>query len=229
VNKNIIQELLNNFIQGKKKFSSLYKIYGFRETINLISKNILLIENVCRLDKDIAIPVRTVIPKIPLSVDHYSKGFDIDNWEGRKELLNLRGDYGLEVFRNRFERGDYLFVGYSEGEFVGYIWIEFPPVTESGYELEIFEAFTYDGWTFEKFRGKGIFAAIQQSIIKYVRECRPDIRNIVTHVATWNKASLSGDQRAGYKIVGIERTIVLFGIHRKQRLNKKIPQELIFN
>ena len=70
---------------------------------------------------------------------------------------------------------------------------------------------------------------IQQAIINHVRKNRPDIQNIVTHVATWNKASLSGDQKAGYIIIRLERTIVVFGIHKKQILDKKIPPELIMH
>jgi RimJ/RimL family protein N-acetyltransferase len=215
--------------QGKRKFVSLYPIYGLWSTLQQISKNILLIEPVYRLDKDLNLHDIPITPRIPLSVGFYSKGFDIDNWDGRKEILNIRGNYGIEIFKNRLERGDYLFVGYSNREFVGFVWIEFPPVTEAGYALKYNEAYTYDGWTFEKFRGNGILPAIQQSITNYVRDYHPDIKNIVTHVANWNKASLSGDQKAGYRIVRQEQTIVFWGIHRKQIMDRTVLPKLFIN
>jgi hypothetical protein len=164
-----------NIQQGKRKFVSLYQIYGLWSTLKQISRNIFLLEAVCRLEKELNLHDISVTPKIPLSVGFYSKSLDIDNWDGRKEILNIRGNYGIEIFKNRLERGDYFFVGYSNREFVGFVWIEFPPVTEAGYALKNNEAYTYDVWTFEKFRGNGIFLAIEQSITNYVRDYRHDI------------------------------------------------------
>jgi hypothetical protein len=218
-----------NSQQGRRKFVSLYPIYGLWRTLQQISRNIFLIEPVYRLDKDLNLHDIPVTPRIPLRVGFCSKGFDIDNWDGRNKILNLRGNYGIEIFINRLERGDYLFVGYSNREFVGFVWIEFPPVTEAGYMLKYNEAYTYDGWTFEKFRGNGILPAMQQSIINYVRDYQPDIKNIVTHVANRNKASLSGDQKVGYRIVRQERSIVFLGIHRKHILDKIVPPKLFIN
>ncbi|MBK6710278.1 MAG: hypothetical protein IPG51_08100 [Chloroflexi bacterium] len=226
---NLPARIIKNFQEGKRKFVSLYQIYGLRGTLERIWKNVILIETVCRLDKDVALPDPFVEPKIPLDMEIYSKGFDLNNWAGKKEILELRGQHGLEQFAKRFNRGDLCFAAYSNGNFVGFIWIEFPPVTEAGYSLKTNEAYTYDGWTFEAFRGNRTMPVIQQAIINHVRKNRPDIQNIVTHVATWNKASLSGDQKAGYIISRLERTIVVFGIHKKQILDKKIPPELIMH
>ena len=70
---------------------------------------------------------------------------------------------------------------------------------------------------------------LQQAAMNDVRKHRPDIHILVTHIATWNKPSLSGDQRAGYKITRMELSIVLFGYHRKFGLAKPIPTELVMN
>jgi hypothetical protein len=215
--------------QGLRKFGSLYPIYGFWGTLSQLWKNLFFFEKVCRLDKLLEIADKPVQCKVPLEIEVYGKGFELENWPGKREILNLRGPYGLEQFEKRLERGDLCFAAYSNREFTGFIWLELPPVSEAGYPLLKDEAFTFDGWTFENFRGKRIFSVIQQAINDYVRENRPDIRNIVTHVATWNKSSLSGDQRAGYRIVRLELTMVLFGFHRKLILKEPVPADLIMH
>jgi RimJ/RimL family protein N-acetyltransferase len=121
-------------------------------------------------------------------------------------------------FRERLERGDILFCAYWNGQFVGFVWLELPPVVDAGYALLEHEAYTHDGWTFEPYRGKRVLPAIQQAIFHYLRQNRSDIRNVVTHVATWNKASLAGDQRAGYRVTGHELSLIAFGYHWKIRL-----------
>lgn len=213
--------------QGRRKFDSLYPIYGLWGTIQQLWKNFFFFEEVCRLDKLLEVLDIPVKPLCPMDVKVYRQGFDLENWSAKQKVLEIRGQYGLEQFRKRFERGDLCFAGYSNGELVGFVWLELPPVTEAGYSLLSNEAFTHDAWTFEKFRGKRAFSVLQQAINNHVRANRPDIQNIVTHVATWNKASLSGDQRAGYKITRLELTIVILGFHRKLILKKPIPADLI--
>jgi len=224
-----IGRIINNFHEGKRRFVSFFPIYGLWGTLKQIRKNIFLIEHICRLDKNVNIPDLRVDPRIPINIEVNSKDSNLKNWPGKKKILAIRGDYGLEQFEKRFENGDLCFMAYSNGEFVGFIWIEFPPVLRAGYTLEINEAYTYDGWTFEEFRGNRTMPVIQQAITNFVREKRTDIKNIVTHVAPWNKASLSGDQRAGYIITRIERIIIIMGIHKKQILDVEIPSELVMH
>lgn len=227
--KGIVQKLFSNAKQGRRKFVSLYRAHGLVEAIKLIWNNVLLVETVCRLEKDLTVPNKQVEPRIPVDIEVLDKSFDLQNWQGRKEILKLRDEYGIEQFHMRLERGDLCFAAYSKGEFTGFVWLEFPPGSEAGYPLKMHEAYTYDGWTFDDFRGKRILPAIQQAIMKYVREHRKEIRDLVTHVAVWNKPSLSGDQRAGYIIQCLERTIMVLGVHRKQRLNRVIPSDLIMH
>ena len=225
----IFQQIILNAAQGKRKFTSLYDIYGLWGAIKYISKNLLFIETVCRLDKNLHEAEKIVHPKIPIKIGILKKGLILDEWNGKEDILSIRGIYGLEQFAKRFNRGDLCFVAYSHDDFAGFVWVEFPPVTEAGYSLQSAEAFTYDGWTFEKFRGNRVLPVLQQAIFAYVRVNRPDICSIATHVAIWNKASLSGDQRAGYKITRLERTIVLLGFHKKVPLNREIPNDLIMH
>ncbi len=227
--RNIFQRVISNAIQGRRKFTSLYQIYGIRSTLKQVRKNLLLLETTCRLDKDLSTSEVPIKSKIPLRIEVLSKGLNLNHWEGRKKILQIRGEYGLVQFSKRFERGDLSFAAYSNGKFTGFIWIEFPPVTEAGYSLLHDEAYTYDAWTFDKFRGNRVMPFIQQSIFNHLRRERKDIRNIVTHVATWNKASLSGDQRAGYIITRLELIIVIFGFHRKLISNKEVPRDLIMH
>jgi len=225
----ILQKLFRNAKQGGRKFVSLYRAHGLVEAIRLIWNNVLLVETVCRMEKDLSVPDIQVESRIPLNIEVLDKGFDLQNWHGRKEILKIRDKYGLDQFQMRLERGDLCFAAYSNGEFSGFIWLEFPPGVEAGYSLNMHEAYTYDGWTFENFRGKRVFPVIQQTIMDYVRDHHKEIRSLVTHVATWNKSSLSGDQLAGYVIQYLERTIMILGVHRKQRLNRVVPSDLIMH
>jgi hypothetical protein len=61
----------------------------------------------------------------------------------------------------------------------------------------------------------------------WARKNRPDLHTLVTHVATWNMPSLVADQKAGYVIMRLERTVVLFGYHRKMILKQLVPAEII--
>jgi len=195
----------------------------------LIWKNIFLLETVCRLEKDLSIPDKKVEPAIPLDIEIVSNRLGVENWPWVGKIHAIRGDYGVEQFHNRFGRGDLCFAASSEGIFVGFVWLEFPPGAEAGYPLYPEEAYTYDGWVFENYRGKRALPYIQQAIMDYVRAHHKDIRRLVTHVATWNKYSLFGDQRAGYIVRRLERTVMIFGIHTKQILDRDIPVDVIMH
>jgi hypothetical protein len=225
----IVHRLLRNAAQGKRKFISLYRVRGLGEALQATWRNVFFIETVCRLEKDLAIPDPPVMPAVPLHIETLSNASDLTTWQGQKEILALRGEYGMQQFHARLKRGDLCFTACAEGRFAGFVWLEFPPGNEAGYPLQPHEAYTYDGWTFENFRGKRVLPAIQQAIMTYVRTYHRDIRTLVTHVAVWNKPSLSGDQRAGYIILRLERTFMILGVHRKQVLSAKIPAELLMH
>lgn len=223
----LIQRLARNAAQGKRKFTSLHRAYGLRVAFHATWRNIFFIETVCRLEKDLATPEAPVTPVIPLTIQILSSETNLETWQGQKEIFSLRGEYGREQFHIRLQRGDLCFAAYSEGRLAGFVWLEFPPGNEAGYPLQPHEAYTYDGWTFDNFRGKRVLPAIQQSIMGYVRAHHANIQTLVTHVAVWNKPSLSGDQRAGYVIRRLERTVMILGFHRKQTLSAKVPAELL--
>jgi RimJ/RimL family protein N-acetyltransferase len=218
---------VRNFRQGVHKIRSMLPIYGWGGTFQIIRKNIFMLETVTRMDKRLDVPETPVKLKVPLTVQRFAKDWDLDSWKDRDRILEIRGEYGLAVFRKRLERGDMMFASYWEDKLVGFVWLEFPPGEEAGYPLQMDEAYTYDGWTFVEYRGYRSMPIIQQAIMDWVRKNRPDIHALVTHVATWNMPSLAGDQKAGYVILRLERTIVLFGYHRKQILKRPVPAELI--
>lgn len=225
----LMQRLARNAAQGKRKFASLYRAHGLRMAVQMAWRNMFLIETVYRLEKNLAAPESPVTPAIPLTIQILSGETSLASWQGQKEVFSLRGEYGMEQFRLRLQRGDLCCAAYSEGRLAGFVWLEFPPGNEAGYPLQPHEAYTYDGWTFENFRGKRTLTAIQQFIMRYVRAHHANIRTLVTHVAVWNKPSLSGDQRAGYVIQRLERTVMILGFHRKQALSAKVPAELLIH
>lgn len=214
----VLSSPLRHIHRGIRKIESFVPIYGVRGTLKIIARNVLWVETVYRLEKDLQIPESKVEPQIPIVVIMFGD-LDLSEWEGREQVQQIRGHYGLSQFRERLDRGDLLFSAYWESKFVGFVWLEFPPGVDAGYGLKNDEAYIYDSWTFEPYRGKRVSPTIQQTIFNYLRKKRPDIRHVITHVATWNKASLAGDQRAGYRITSRELSIVFWGYHRKFKLN----------
>jgi hypothetical protein len=213
----VLQSLTSPFrhaARGYYKLSSFISVYGFWGAVNRIWNNVFLVEKVHYMVKDLCTPEEKIIAKVPLDIIPYTN-LDFDHWDGIQAILNLRGDYGITQFRERLARGDVFFPAYSDGKFAAFVWLECPPVKDVGYPLPMDEGYTHDAWTFDEFRGKGIFPVIQQAIFDYVRQNRPEIRKLITHVATWNKASTSGDTRAGYVIVRKDLSVVILGFHRK--------------
>ncbi len=202
---------------------SFLPIYGIRGTVSLLTRNFLWVEIQYRFEKDLNTSDPPVSPKIPINTVSYAKGFDVTSWDSKNEIVKIRGKFGLKRFQERLDRGEVLFVGYRQNTIVGFVWIQFPPHTEAGYVLSDSEAYTLDGWTFEEYRGKRALPVIQQAIMSYVRNERPKIERIVTHVAVRNRASISGDQRAGYVIVRKELSIAAMGFYKRFVLQKYSP------
>ena len=200
---------------GWNKFTSFLPIYGIRGTTALLLRNFLWVELNYRLEKDLSSADPEVNAGIPINGVPYCKGFDVSEWKSRKEIEKIRGKFGLTRFQERLDRGEILFVGYWGENIVGFVWIQFAPNTEAGYALSDNEAYTLDGWTFEEYRGKRVLPVIQQAIMSYVRKNRPDIENIVTHIAVKNRASIAGDQRAGYVVTKKEISFALFGWYKR--------------
>lgn len=225
----ILQKLIRNAGQGRRKFVSLYRAHGLGEAVGKTWNNVFFIETVCRLEKALGVPDEMVKPVIPLNIEVMDDAFNLGDWQGRAEILGIRGQYGIDQFHARLQRGDLCFAAYSNDEFTGFVWLDFPPGSEAGYPLQADEAYTYDGWTFEKFRGKRVLPVIQQAVMGHVRGHHKEINKLVTHVAVWNKPSLSGDQRAGYVIRRLERTVMILGFHRKLVLAGEVPADLFMH
>ena len=107
--ENPLNKLISNARKGKRKLDSLFSIYGFFGTVQELMKNIFLFEEVCRLDKLLAIQEKLVKPAIPINIEVYGKRHDLKKWPGKKKILEIRGEFGLEQFRERLERGDLCF------------------------------------------------------------------------------------------------------------------------
>lgn len=213
--------LYTNYRQGLYKINSLLPLYGVWGTIKIVIKNIVWVERMYRLEKDLSGSEEQVTPKIPLRVIYYSNDdLDLTMWKGREQILHIRGEYGILQFKKRFRRGDKIFVAYCGDDIVGFVWLEFPPGEDVGYLLSLDEAYTFDAWTFEAYRGNRALPVIQQEISKYLIQNHSNLRRIVTHIAVWNEPSLSGYRRAGYRITRLEASVSLMGFHRKFKLRQ---------
>jgi RimJ/RimL family protein N-acetyltransferase len=176
------------------------------------------------LEKILTDPEEKVIPKIPLVITTISDTSSLVV-EDMNKILKLRGDFGISNFQERLGRRDVLFSAHSEREFVGFVWLDIPPVDHrnAGYRLKNDEAYTYDGYTFKEYRGNWIMPAIQQAIFVYLREKHPDIHSVVTHIQTKNKPSIAGDKRVGYIITGQDLGFVILGYFASFRLIRYQP------
>lgn len=217
----ILNKIVRYFGRGARIINSSLRARGLWQTLRLAIEALLSIHFCYRLEKALTNPEEKVEPKIPLTVTTISGSSSLEA-DDLNNILRLRGDFGITNFHERLERGDVLFCAHSEREFVGFVWLDLPPVAHrnAGYRLENDEAYTYDAYTFREYRGNKIMPAIQQAIFAYLREKRPDIHSIVTHIQIKNKPSIAGDKRAGYIITGQDLCVVFLGYYASFRLTR---------
>ena len=176
-------------------------------------------------EKDLSIKEKSVQAKIPVDIRYYSiQEREEKDW-GEKEVLQLRGRPGLEQFEKRWKRGDVLGAAYQNGQLTSFVWIKKHP--ESYRRNEGNWAHTYDGWTFERYRGNWLLPVLQQALFDYCRTEWKGITHIDTFVLTRNIPSLKGDSRAGYIPKSIFLQLRIIGQTFKFRLNDRLPQVLL--
>jgi hypothetical protein len=205
---------------GISKFFGLIPVYGIRGALSQIIKNLFWFEITYRFRKDLTVIEENKIQaKIPIEIVVFGPELDLELWRDNQRITNIRGDYGLKQFRDRFSEGDLLFCAYSQDKFTGFIWLNPPNYSFSGITLHPDENYHIDGWVFEEYRGNNILPVLQQAVIDYLRKERPYIHYLVSHGALKNKATLSGQQKAGMIPVARELSIFLLGYNKKIKLN----------
>lgn len=204
---------------GVNKFRSLLPIYGFWGAVGQVQHNVLLIEVMYRFEKDLRLPEERTVPKVPLQVTPLQGDVNFEQWGIREAVLKIRGEYGMDQFKERLANGDVMFCACSNEKIAGFIWLNGFPVKGAGYKLKDDEAYHIDGWTFDAYRGKAVLPVLQQTVFNYVRSHYPRVRFLIGHASVWNKPSIIGQQRAGLVLVARELSIVFFGHNRKFHLN----------
>jgi len=209
--------LFAQIIRGIRKTRSFFPVYGVRGTLKMALHDTLSMERVYRMEKRLDRGEYQLETKIPITIRTMSGELSLTKAEADK-VRGIRGDYGIEQFEERLARGDIMFGAYHEEQLTGFVWLEYPPVRTAGCKVPDDMAFTYDAWTFEEFRGNRIFPAIQQAIFHHLREHNPEVKRVLTQVATWNKASAYADQSAGYIIVGLEWSVIVLGYNFRLKI-----------
>lgn len=205
---------------GVSKFYGLIPVYGVRGALGQVAKNLLSFEVTYRFRKDVTMTSeKRIETKIPIQIVFFDQNLDLDSWPGKAEIIQIRGDYGLKQFQDRLDEGDILFCAYSGDKFTGFIWLNPPNYAHSGIKLGPDENYHIDGWVFQEYRGKNILPALQEALADYLRKERPYIRYLVSHGAASNKATLSGQQKAGMVPVARELAIFFLGYNKKIKLN----------
>jgi len=206
----------NNIISnGLLKFFSYKEIYGLAQTIKIMAKHVFHVESMYRLEADLQ--SNHVVPqsKIPLEIKYFSSEFDIDSWDHRGRIKEIRGDFGVHQFKQRLENGYILVCAFHNHELAGFYWGEVDNIADAGYELGSDYAYGMDCFVFEEYRGNGIHPVLHHSLQRYLKEYYPDKKVLVSHVATWNKKSYRGNLYAGCKITRLEYSLVIMGLHKK--------------
>lgn len=209
---------LSQIKRGIRKIRSSVSVLGFAPTLKMTIHNIFSVELFYRMEKRLFTPEYKLTAKIPLTIKEMRGEMTLAP-EDIKKVTGIRGKYGIEQFEERLAGGESMFGAYHEGELAAFVWIEYPPVSSAGCIVPDNMAFTYDAWTFDEFRGKRIFPVIQQRIFQHLRSHHPDITQVLTQVAAWNKSSSCADQSAGYIITGIELSVIFCGYNRRLRIS----------
>jgi len=218
--------LLAQFTRGVKKSRSYFSAHGMRDTINMVHHNVFSIELFYRMEKQLKQPELKLEAKIPLDIRTMSGKLTLAD-EALQKVRGIRGQYGLDQFEERLARGDVMFGAYNEDKLAAFVWLEYPPVVDAGYEVADDMGFTYDAWTFDEYRGNRIFPVIQQAIFDHVRENNPEIKRLLTQVATWNAASAIADQRAGYIILNVELSVIFIGYNKRFKIGYDLPPSIM--
>jgi hypothetical protein len=205
---------------GYLKFSTYNKMYGFIKAISIMFKYVLHIEKAYFLEVDLIPPRTAPVAKIPLDIRYYSQDFDIDSWEFKNKIFDIRGEYGLCQFKERLSNGSIFVCAYHDGNLAGFYWGSFPPVRDAGYKLNSDCVYGLDCFVFEECRGKGVHPVLHYALQSNLKEQHPEIKRLVSHVATWNKKSYRGNLFAGCKITKLDLSIVFLGFHKKFTLKE---------
>ncbi len=206
---------------GVSKLLGLIPVYGFAGAMRQVLTNLFWFEITYRFQKDLTITdENTIQAKIPIQIVICDRKLDLANWIVRHEIIKIRGEYGLKQFQDRLDEGDLLFCAFSDEKFTGFIWLNSPDYMHSGIKLKPDENYHIDGWVFEEYRGNKILAVLQQALVDYLRKERRYIRYLVSHGSAKNKATLSGQQKAGLVPVERDLSISILGYNRKIKLNE---------
>lgn len=207
----ILKSFFRKASGGTRKIRSFLPIYGFWGTLRMAVGNTLSFSIFYRMEKRLSNSEYKLVPRIPLSLKTISNLEDLTD-EEKNKVHSIRGLYGFQQFVARLENSHIMFAMYAnDDKLAAFVWLELPPVETAGIKVPHEMAFTYDAWTFTEYRGNRIFPVIQQNIFDYVRQNHPEVKSILTQVSIKNKASAYQDQSAGYIIVGLELSIILFG------------------
>jgi hypothetical protein len=161
-----------------------------------------------------------------VKVEIFSKDLDIYSWDHCKEIIDIRGMYGLKQFQERLQNGSVLVCALYNNELTGFYWGEIDPIVSAGYKLNNNVAYGLDCFIFNKFRKNGIHPVLHKSLQIYIRDHYPEKKILLSHVATWNQASYKGNLLAGCNITKLEISFVLLGFHRKILIRNIPPKNI---
>lgn len=165
---------------------------------------VLRMVSFCRMD--LTTPLAEVKAKVPIEIDEATPA-DI---EQLTELFEMSYEYRQcsrqeiqTLIRSRWRRGSKCFVARIGNRIVHYNWAYFNREAATGWRIELGEreALCNDALTVEEWRGKGIHAAINNYMLRFLKES--GFETAYTEVLSDNISSQKALHRVGWHFFGV--------------------------
>jgi len=215
----VLRRLLFNARLWFLQVRALTPIHGFKEALTQCLPNLFWWEKVHRLEIDLCAPWGGIGSPLPVDLE-WIVGAVPKGWIGQEPLQSVRGEFGAVQMDMRLKRGDVACCAYVRETLAGWAWLKEPPVRGAGSPLGSDAAYIYDVWVFPTYRGNQVSPLMLQSLFHYAQNHLPEARRVVIHSATWNKAALAGQVRAGMRMSARELSVVAFGRRKNWMLQK---------
>jgi hypothetical protein len=160
--------------------------------------------------RDLSRPLPEVSTDLPIEI-RLLRHADLDAY------ARFRGDAAhLAAAQQRLERGDFCIAAWLEDEIASAAWVSFGEsrLAEIGRRLSLTagEVYTYDSYTTERLRGRGVAAARAVWSAAHLRDA--GYRRSIGSVSPRNRPALGPPEKAGYRMIGIAGFVRLGPLRR---------------
>lgn len=192
----------------KGRLHRVFTEHGIRGGFVHIGRRLCPVYRSIVFEMDAPAEAATLVPS--LSISRYTSLAEIDD----ASLRIFRETYGMRLVHEcerLFLMGAHLWLGFWDGQVAGICWSR-SGLTRSDYfvPLQESDATILSCFTFPPFRGRGIYPAMLRYIASTLKDDR-GIRRIFIDCRSYNRPSLRGIEKAGFRRIGTAVRLDLFG------------------